>query len=682
MHSFSRARPLRRVLAGCVAGLLIGGLATATPAVAETLVESANGYDWDVDDLTSGDTGGIIDGGDDAFDDYGMVRVVVRDGEGNVLVDTNWEVSGFGLTYDPASRTFNTTTPVVVSNEDGDLVEVSRTLWIPEGTDYVRYVDDFTNLTDGPLQVTVIWGGNLGSDSSTEVVGTSSGDTGLTAEDTGALTREGDADTSTDEPATDPVVGYVLGSVANGVQGDPVDFDSDPIEPFPNEGEDQLGHTYDLEIAPDETVSLAYFLYRGLSEEDEDSEDPRYGENTPEEGEEIAKAATILGALRDAPNFTGLSAEARARIANWEMPAFAASPESGDAPTTVNVSGTVCGSSDEGAYAGVVTVAPSGGGAAIATGQFASNATGDWAGTVQIPDGAAAGAYTVNAVCQLAGADRFSYTADAFTVNEAPGDGDGDADVPTGANGYRMVAADGGIFTFGNRTFHGSTGNMPLNQPIVGGATDVSDYDGYWIVARDGGVFAFNAEFHGSLAGSALTSPAVEIEPTPTGNGYWIVQANGKVTAFGGARHHGDMSTTTLNRPIIGMSVAPDGLGYWLVAEDGGIFDFGSADFFGSMGDQRLNAPVIDLAPMPDGAGYHLVAQDGGVFSFGTAQFWGSTGNMTLNQPVIAMLVLPNGAGYWLAASDGGIFSFGPQAQFLGSMGGTRLNAPVLDLIN
>ena len=32
-----------------------------------------------------------------------------------------------------------------------------------------------------------------------------------------------------------------------------------------------------------------------------------------------------------------------------------------------------------------------------------------------------------------------------------------------------------------------------LNKPIVGGATDTSDYDGYWIVASDGGVFTFNA---------------------------------------------------------------------------------------------------------------------------------------------------------------------------------------------
>ena len=34
--------------------------------------------------------------------------------------------------------------------------------------------------------------------------------------------------------------------------------------------------------------------------------------------------------------------------------------------------------------------------------------------------------------------------------------------------GYWLVASDGGIFTFGNATFYGSTGGIPLNQPIVG----------------------------------------------------------------------------------------------------------------------------------------------------------------------------------------------------------------------
>jgi hypothetical protein len=37
--------------------------------------------------------------------------------------------------------------------------------------------------------------------------------------------------------------------------------------------------------------------------------------------------------------------------------------------------------------------------------------------------------------------------------------------------GYRFVAADGGIFSFGDATFFGSMGGRPLNKPIVGLAT-------------------------------------------------------------------------------------------------------------------------------------------------------------------------------------------------------------------
>ncbi|MDP9441414.1 MAG: cell wall-binding repeat-containing protein [Actinomycetota bacterium] len=262
-----------------------------------------------------------------------------------------------------------------------------------------------------------------------------------------------------------------------------------------------------------------------------------------------------------------------------------------------------------------------------------------------------------------------------------PGTGDGTTSLPTGFNGYRMVAGDGGIFTFGARNFHGSTGDIRLNKPIVGGATDLSDYDGYWMVASDGGIFAFNAEFHGSLGGQTLSAPAVEIEPTPTGKGYFIVLADGTVRAFGDAVHVGDFSGQRLNKPVIGMSVTTTGQGYWLVAEDGGIFNFGDAPFLGSTGGTRLNAPVIDLAPQVDNQGYYLVARDGGVFTFGSAEFKGSTGDIKLNAPVVAMLVAPNGAGYWLAATDGGVFTFGA-VEFLGSTGDIKLNSPVLDLIN
>ena len=34
--------------------------------------------------------------------------------------------------------------------------------------------------------------------------------------------------------------------------------------------------------------------------------------------------------------------------------------------------------------------------------------------------------------------------------------------------GYRLVAADGGIFTFGDATFIGSTGGTALPAPVIG----------------------------------------------------------------------------------------------------------------------------------------------------------------------------------------------------------------------
>ncbi|MGC8463314.1 MAG: hypothetical protein ACP5P9_06560, partial [Acidimicrobiales bacterium] len=67
------------------------------------------------------------------------------------------------------------------------------------------------------------------------------------------------------------------------------------------------------------------------------------------------------------------------------------------------------------------------------------------------------------------------------------------------SKGYREVAADGGIFAFGDAAFYGSMGGHPLNAPIVG-ITATPDGGGYWEVAADGGIFAFgDAAFYGSM---------------------------------------------------------------------------------------------------------------------------------------------------------------------------------------
>ena len=81
----------------------------------------------------------------------------------------------------------------------------------------------------------------------------------------------------------------------------------------------------------------------------------------------------------------------------------------------------------------------------------------------------------------------------------------GMAPTPTG-RGYWTVASDGGIFSFGDARYRGSTGNIRLVSPITG----MEGQDaGYRFVAGDGGVFAFGLPFSGSAAG--LTSGQVVV---------------------------------------------------------------------------------------------------------------------------------------------------------------------------
>jgi hypothetical protein len=248
-----------------------------------------------------------------------------------------------------------------------------------------------------------------------------------------------------------------------------------------------------------------------------------------------------------------------------------------------------------------------------------------------------------------------------------------------GPNGYDLSASDGGVFTFGNLPFCGSTGGITLNKPIVGMAV-TKDGGGYWEVASDGGIFAFgDAAFYGSTGAIHLNQPIVGMAATPDDQGYWLVAADGGIFSFGDAAFYGSTGAIHLNKPIVGMAATPDGKGYWLVASDGGIFAFGDAAFYGSTGAITLNKPVVGMAASHDGKGYWLVASDGGIFAFGDAAFHGSTGAIHLNQPIVGMAVTPDAQGYWLVASDGGIFAFG-DAPFDGSTGAIHLNKPIVGM--
>jgi hypothetical protein len=242
--------------------------------------------------------------------------------------------------------------------------------------------------------------------------------------------------------------------------------------------------------------------------------------------------------------------------------------------------------------------------------------------------------------------------------------------------GYRMAAADGGVFSF-CQSFLGSMGGRHLNAPMVGMA-ETPGGGGYWEVASDGGIFSYgNAGFYGSTGSIRLNRPIVGMASTPDGEGYWLVASDGGIFNFGDAHFYGSAGSMHLDRPIVGMASTPDGGGYWLVAADGGIFSYGDAAFYGSRGGQPLNKPIVGMAPSASGHGYWLVASDGGIFNYGDAGFVGSAGSIALAKPIVGMLGIPGGAGYWLVASDGGVFSYG-DAVFNGSTGGLALDAPIV----
>ena len=208
------------------------------------------------------------------------------------------------------------------------------------------------------------------------------------------------------------------------------------------------------------------------------------------------------------------------------------------------------------------------------------------------------------------------------------------------------MAADGGLFAFGDAGYHGSIpglgiapagspGPAPhLNAPIVGMVPSV-DGRGYFMVASDGGVFAFgDAAFEGSCPGiGGCSGAAVAVVPDASGHGYWLVTQTGNVYPFGDA-------------PRLG---AP-GLG---------------------------NSPVTSAVPSTIGNGYAILFADGTVDGYGTFQAVGGLLNLVTPSDPASAIFTDDSTGYWVATADGAVYPFG-QTPKEGDMSGQHLNAPII----
>jgi hypothetical protein len=264
---------------------------------------------------------------------------------------------------------------------------------------------------------------------------------------------------------------------------------------------------------------------------------------------------------------------------------------------------------------------------------------------------------------------------------------------PPRAPGYWLVGADGGVFSFGapfygsGVTVPGTCGFNPQPPSTLNAAFGCSAMaptpsgNGYWILNayRSATPFGVADQLRGCTSLNGAIGSWTGIASSVSGGGFLMVSSNGGVAGCGDAGPMGGLTSLTLAGPIVGMAATPSYKGYWLVSADGGVFAFGNAAFKGSMGGTPLNAPVVGIAATAGGGGYWLTSADGGVFAFGDAAFKGSMGGSHINAPVVGIAATPDGNGYWLAAADGGIFSFGT-APFKGSMGGMPLTAPVVGI--
>jgi hypothetical protein len=214
-------------------------------------------------------------------------------------------------------------------------------------------------------------------------------------------------------------------------------------------------------------------------------------------------------------------------------------------------------------------------------------------------------------------------------------------------NGYWLVASDGGVFSFGDSAYYGSLpgiglhpagSGLPhsLDAPIVG-IVPSSTQRGYFMVAADGGVFAFgDARFAGSCPGiGGCVGSAVAVLPDHTGDGYWLVTNEGDVYAFGDAGYYG--ASAPFGVPAVDAIATPDGHGYWILYANGAVLPFGDASPLGSpVGYVNSYNPATAIFHTADGHGYWVASTRGDVFSYGNAPFLGGMAATNLNGSIIA----------------------------------------------
>lgn len=175
----------------------------------------SSGFLWDI-----AGNGSIIDGTNDAFD-------------GGLNLN--------GFPFFSSGETEDNGREIAIGTASVDGVEVQRKIYVPEDQSFARFLEIVTNTSSSTVDYTVDLNTNLGSDGSTVLVDTSSGDTIFNTDDNWLVTDDFDG-------SGDPTIAHVIAGEDGIVGPDTASLNFDNIN-----------FTYNLSLDPGETQIVMHF---------------------------------------------------------------------------------------------------------------------------------------------------------------------------------------------------------------------------------------------------------------------------------------------------------------------------------------------------------------------------------------------------------------------------------------
>ncbi len=151
----------------------------------------------------------------DMFDGYGAICVSLTNATGPCSTGN----ANFTMYNQNGPAAFDLTVPVSAActnrqvkypNKTIGGLSVTRKVFVPTNDRFIRWMNFFTNTTGSPITFTMITSTNLGSDSNTKIVSSSSGDNVATTADTWVTSFQNFNSATVGTTSTDPRIGHVM----------------------------------------------------------------------------------------------------------------------------------------------------------------------------------------------------------------------------------------------------------------------------------------------------------------------------------------------------------------------------------------------------------------------------------------------------------------------------------------